>query len=270
MADAHDPAPSALAHRATIAALVGVYHGAAADIREAFGKVHAAEQRLNAAFTLGELRAIHVPVDGYSGRWASWDGVDDALKVLERQVWRTIVDRLELRRMMSVAAWAEMERQLERGELPELTVDNVEAMAKGMLGRLPEMLAEAVEEVFNWLRPPYSKLKTNTQLEVRRRAIVPHVIENSKWSTGLKPHYHAEPRLTALENVFNALDGKGQISKGYYSALSTAIKAAPDGRGQTDLFAFRACGNGNLHIEFLRLDLLDRFNALAGGKRLRP
>jgi len=262
-----------IAHRATIAALVGVYQGAAADIRAAFAQVEAAELRLNDAFTLGNesYKGIRVTTDGGSHHYGRWDEAAASIKAVERQIWRCIVDRLELRRMMSVRAWAEMEKKLERDELPELTVDNVQAMANGMLSQLPEMLAEAVNEVFEWLRPPYSKLKTNTQLEVGRRAIVGYTVER-KWSGGgFQPHHHAEPKLTALENVFSAIDGRGQISKGYYSLLSTAIKAAPaDGRGGTDLFGFRACGNGNLHIEFLRPDLLDKFNAMAGGNRLRP
>jgi hypothetical protein len=262
-----------LAHRATIAALVGVYQAAAADIRAAFASVEAAEQRLNDAFTMGNesYKGIRVTTDGGSHHYGRWNEAEASLKAVERQAWRAIVDRLELRRMMSVRAWAEMEKKLERDELPELTVDNVQAMATGMLSQLPEMLAEAVNEVFEWLRPPHSKLKTNTQLEVGRRAIVGYTVER-KWSGGgFQPHYHAEAKLTALENVFSAIDGRGQISKGYYSLLSTAIKGAPaDGRGATDLFGFRACGNGNLHLEFLRPDLLAKFNAMAGGKRLRP
>lgn len=42
------------------------------------------------------------------------------------------------------------------------------------------------------------------------------------------------------------------------------------GPGETDLFAFRCCANGNLHLRFRRLDLLARFNQIAGGRRLRP
>ena len=64
---------------------------------------------------------------------------------------------------------------------------------------------------------------------------------------------------------------KGQINKSHYSALHDAIVATPitSGKGETEYFEFRAFRNGNLHLKVRRLDLLERFNALAGGKRLR-
>lgn len=82
-----------------------------------------------------------------------------------------------------------------------------------------------------------------------------------------------EERLSALENVFTSLDGRGSVTKNYYSAISTAIKAAPKAetcQGETPYFAFRGFRNGNLHLRIKRLDLLARFNRMAGGANLRP
>ena len=59
--------------------------------------------------------------------------------------------------------------------------------------------------------------------------------------------------------MFNGLAGDGEICKGYYSQLQTEIEkreTAESGEGETALFK--------------RLDLLAQFNALAGGKNLRP
>jgi hypothetical protein len=87
----------------------------------------------------------------------------------------------------------------------------------------------------------------------------------------LVPRYQCEQQLTALENVFSSLDGKGSVSKGHISNLSEAIRKTARGQlGQTEYFAFRGYANGALHLEFLRDDLLLKFNAIAGGARLRP
>lgn len=51
--------------------------------------------------------------------------------------------------------------------------------------------------------------------------------------------------------------------------LHDTITNSPDGTGKTDYFRFRCCLNGNLHLEFLRLDLVAKLNAVAGGNRLR-
>jgi len=53
--------------------------------------------------------------------------------------------------------------------------------------------------------------------------------------------------------------------------VETAIgQSGREGRGETPLFRFKAFRNQNVHLEFKRLDLLKRFNQIAGGRRLKP
>ena len=245
--------------------MVRTFLAAAEDIRKAFGVIAGAEKCLNDAFVLGSYRSMRVSDRGYE----DYGKPDETIARLQRQAWGHLVERLELRRMMSVKAWTQLEQQLERGELPEITEANVQGVLAGFQSQLPDMLNDAVQEVFEWLRPRRSEYKTNTEFEVGTKVILSNVV-NLGWSKGFDVSHHREAQLSALENVFSALDGRGQITKGYYSELSNAIKAADrTGRGETDYFRFRVFKNGNLHIEFKRLDLLDRFNQLAGGKRLR-
>lgn len=248
--------PFDLAERATIAEMVRTFQRAAEDIRRAFGVIAAAEKSLD----------MRVSDRGYE----NYAKPEEAIARLQRQAWKHLIERLELRRMMSVKAWTQLGQQLERGELPEITEENVQGVLAGFVSQLPDMLNDAVQEVFEWLRPPRSNYKTNTEFEVGRKAILSYPVERKMFGGGFEVSYHWQQRLTALENVFSALDGRGQTTKSYYSDLSNAIKdAGPDGRGETDYFRFRCFKNGNLHLEFVRLDLLDRFNAIAGGMRLR-
>lgn len=175
--------------------------------------------------------------------------------------------------MMSVARWAELQKQIEHHELPDITEENVAALVEGFRSQLPEMLTEAVAEVFEWLRPHATRYKRNSELEVPRRIALTGIVEI--WSFGRGSPFHVrhyrEPLLTALENVFSALDGKPAITKTHYSAISTAIRAEDfKGHGKTDYFEFRVYKNGAMHLTFLREDLLARFNQIAGGRRLRP
>lgn len=101
--------------------------------------------------------------------------------------------------------------------------------------------------------------------------ILPWAVE--AWGFGHPFHVsygHHDAQLRAIENVFSALDGKGSISKTHNGLLVDAINQSADGRGETDYFRFRCFKNRNLHLEFRRLDLLARFNQIAGGARLRP
>lgn len=256
----------ALAKRFTITEAVDVYERATAQIREGFRLVAEAEKMLNDTFTLGAFCSIHV--SGYSGRVAFDDPEPNLLRV-RHDVWSAIIERLEVRRMMSVTRSKELARQLEKQELPELTVQSASELLHGFQSNLTRMLEEAVEEVFNWLRPRASKYKTNSEYEVPAKVVLSGVVEPG-WSGGFRVIYHRDPELTALQNVFSALDGKGQITKTHYSQIHNLIEAKDfPGVAETEYFRFKAYKNGNLHLEFKRPDLLARFNQIAGGARLR-
>ncbi len=255
-----------LAVRSTVRELVRTFQETESVIRDTFARLVETQARLNLVFTLGNERAIRIQASRYSNN-DDFEQPDEAIKRVARQAWSVIVERLELKRMMSIARYAELERQLEREDLPEITEANVEAFARQYVESLPTMLQEAVTEVFEWLRPHHSRYKTNSELEVPRRVILTSMVERRYASGGYRVNYYQTQRLTALENCLNSLDGSGQISKTYQSALQTAIEAGDD---RTPLFTFRAHRNGNLHLTFRRLDLLKKFNAIAGGKNLKP
>jgi hypothetical protein len=188
---------------------------------------------------------------------------------IKRDAWECLVERLQLKAAMSIARAAELDEQLKNGTMPPITEENVTRFAEDCYGKLPQMLSECVHEVFDWLRPPGSKYKTNSELEIGERVILAYMVERTCFG-GFRVHYKDNQRFIALENVLSALDGKGQINKTWRSALGQAIEAAKDGRGETEYFEFRACKNHALHIRMRRPDLLKRLNEIAGGKRMRP
>lgn len=263
-----------LAKRTTVTELVGAYQQAAANIREGYRLVHEAEVALNKAFTTeGSVTGLYIrDRSNFRGHFNDPTPVLDNLK---RDTWRILVDRLDIKRALSNKAKKQLDEQLERGELPEITVEEVLGFAQMYIENLPRLLEEAVKEVFNMLRPRSTwgkKYKTNTEFEIGWRVILSRIIEEPRWSNNYMVNYRKTQELTALENVFSALDGKGQMTKGWQSDLQMAIEKLPhsgNGRGETEYFRFRACKNGNLHLEFKRMDLVKRLNEVAGGKNLK-
>lgn len=263
-----------LVKHATVTELVLVYQQAAADIVAGYRLVHEAEVRLNAAFTT-EGSSSGLYVRDRSNFRGHFNEPNVVLEILKRDTWRILVDRLDIKRALSNKAKAQLDNQLERGELPDITVDAVLGFAQAYMENLPRLLEEAIKEVFEMLRPRSSwgkKYKTNSEFEIGQRAILSLKIDEPKWSDFYQVRYHCAQELTALENVFTALDGKGQMTRGWRSELHMAIEKCPlsgDGRGETEYFRFRACKNGNLHLEFKRPDLVKRLNEVAGGKALK-
>lgn len=261
-----------LTKRLSVSELVPVWQQAERDIRAAFAIIARAERELNAAFTLDATCGLQVRAR--RNCQVDFNDPDEPLLELRRGIWSCLIDRLELRRMMSMAAWKELDKQLDGKDIPEITEATVQAMVEQYSSQLPAMLEAAVVEVFEWLRPPRSRFKTNTELEIGKRVCLEGVIDTFGLSFGdrrLKIQYHYEQHFIALENVLYALDGRGQISKTHYSALADAIRnAGYPCSGETEYFKFRGFKNRALHLEFKRLDLLDKFNRIAGGARLRP
>src|SRR4029077_4803915 len=118
-----------LALRTTVRELVSVWRTCADQIRTAFAQIADAETRLNTAYTLGGNRDLHV-----RGRFNRGDidftDPESSLVALARTCWSHLVDRLELKRVLSEAKWRELQRHLERGDLPPITEETVLAFAQ--------------------------------------------------------------------------------------------------------------------------------------------
>lgn len=255
-----------VAKRETLSAMIGTYQQAIKSIEEAYNMLEIAQK---------SLRAVFLDAPGYRfstndrditevGKKAS----DEINAKLKKDAWAVIVERMELRRLLSIRRRTELDSQIEKGELPELSIENVMALFETSAANVNTYLEEAVKEVFDYLRPPQSKYKTNTEFELGKRVILTWQVEKG-WSRGkFRVNYHRDKHLTALDNVFHMIDGKGPV-KSYHGPLYNAITDSPDGTGSTDYFKFRCCLNGNLHLEFLKPALVSKLNAIAGGSRLR-
>lgn len=257
-----------IARRSTMEELVRTYMEAEKDIRTACKQIADAVTRINDVVKLGETSG-GVDLRPPHNRRMDYSDPVDAITELRRQVWRCLVDRLELRRMMSVRRANELDKWLDRKEVEEISFESVLGLWKYYTENLPGMIQEAVTEVYDFLRPTHTELKTNTQFELRTKVILEGWVEHKGLSkSGYWPKSWRRPHFVALENVFSALDGQGSISKSHYSDLERAIEDTTV--GETRYFRYKLFRNGNLHLKFLRADLVKRFNEMAGGLRLKP
>lgn len=259
-----------ITRRATVETIVGVYQRAEADIAQACALITGATASINETLgTMGLTRDVEFGrcAHGYRVNYAE---PSEHIHKMRRQLWASLVERLELRRMMSIERAKTLDKWLSE-TTEEVTIESVMGLFRTYAEQLPDMIAEAVREVYEILRPRNSRLVTNSEYELGPKVIVHGWVEGS-FMGGLRPNYHRYEYYRALENVFTALDGRGTITKSWRGVLADAVEAstpATNYTGQTDYFKFRACKNGNLHLEFRRPDLVKRFNEIAGGKRLK-
>jgi len=189
---------------------------------------------------------------------------DSKIKRMKAAAWRYLVDRIELKKLASVKRADEIDRQIENGEdLPDITMDNLFGWLQSLDAQAGKFLEEAIVEVFEVLRPPSLHYKTNSGFKVGKRVILGNRVERTWSGTGYRVSYDSENELRALDNVFHMLDGK-PLSAYRNGDLINAIQDARNGTGETGFFKFRCFINRNLHLEFKRMDLVQRLNEVGG------
>lgn len=215
-----------------------------------------------------------------------WDAnAETALAVAEhmkRTAWAALIDKLGIRKVMSAKRQAELDEQLHRGHsrrshcetepapLPEIDEDTIMNVLAGMVQSADEFLDEAIREEYEFWKcdkahAPYVR---NSEFKLQPKIIRPWMVEHGYGRDRWRPRYCNQGHVTALDRIFHALDGAG-LPEGHYGPLTEAImEAGADGKFSTAYFSGKCHKNGNLHLTFLRQDLLDQFNATAGKNRL--
>lgn len=270
--------PSEMELRRTTAELARAFKQQTERLRRAFAEAYGACTELAAAFTFGKNDPHHVEYGftfgiEYQGRTESfrWDEnkpVETLIAGMKRTAWAVIVDRLGVKNVMSVAKRKQFEEQLAKGELPDIDEETLAGFVLGLADQAKDFAGEAAREVFELLRPRRSQYKTNNVFKVGRRVIL-WWLNSDKWTTRYQISYSREAEAIALDGVFHLLDGKG-VMREHRGDLVNAVQKSndtePRGRGETDYFRFKCFKNGNIHIEFKRLDLVKQLNGLAMGE----
>lgn len=259
-----------LIKKTVISDLVAAYRISEAKIRQGMKLLVEAEEGLKGVFGDRSCASFDVGDLGDFNRRIALDQPDLVMDRLKKQAWRVLIERMELRRFLSIKSAEALDKQLETGQdLPEITEQDIWQMMDGTLQQLDQFVEQAVKEVYDWLRPHREHYKTNSIYQVGERVIAGWCVEGN-YQGGYRVSYHRHQNIVALDRVFHALDGKTAKITSHNGPLYDAIASHPDGRGQTDYFEFKCYRNHNLHLRFKRLDLLARFNAVEGGDKLRP
>lgn len=268
-----------LIKRGTIAEKVKAYNSAIDSVKAAYEILSDAELQLKQAFSISEKHDTDfgtLPGRHHGSNDNVGDSYNRVKQEIDRRVWRTLYQSLEIDRIASIKRRDEIHKQLEEGQLPEITIESIYEMMEALNTNINEFAKESVMEVYKWLRPNadsyemtrYKTNQKNAAFELKKK-IVKNQMVNISFHAFRTNHYN-EKYLIALDKVFHMLDGKNMLEKSHRSPLVDAINISEGSSVRTDYFFCRMYQNGNLHIEFLRADLVQQFNAIAGGSALKP
>ena len=257
-----------LATRATVEELIRDWNLGMHELKTGLEAIKRAEEHLKAFDTSGSAWDLQA----FRHDDTSLD-FDKKRSRMKAAAWRYLIDRIELKKMASIARAKQIDKQLhDRPEtLPDITMDNIFGWLDAMATQGVEFLKEAAQEVYRNLRPAaWNRHKTNSAFRVGKKVILCHRVRrcySGRDRFGINYYYSDEIR--ALDNVFHMLDGKA-LSAYRDGDLSRAIEAAEGGIGETEFFRFKCFLNGNLHLEFKRMDLVDRLNEIGGNALPEP
>jgi hypothetical protein len=176
---------------------------------------------------------------------------------IDATAWRYLMQESGMRSLMSASKRCEFDDQVSKSRMPELTREAVYATFGALHESRAEMFDQGVIECFKKLSWEY---KTNLPQKFGKRIIVSYL----SYTYGINSN--ATDRLDDLMRVFHTLDGKPEADyrQGCYVQLGNAFReqAAWPKSYQNDYFELRLFRNGNGHLCFKRLELIDAINAI--------
>jgi Domain of unknown function (DUF4942) len=258
---------TALVKKETTAALVRAHDKAVALAEQGTKAIKEAKQIMEA--TCGQYADICNCRD--------YDiSAESCCKRIKNEFWKHFIKMMGVDALISVRKREELHKQLESDAAPEFTGANILAFYTQFTTDIDSYFEDSVKEVFDWLKPgSWTNYKTNekSKYDIGRKVIKTYVFDTQYFSIQnmFFNHYgRGEQSIIALDKVFHLIEGKG-IPRHPTDLLTIMRQAARDGETgvKTEYFKMKWFKNGNLHIEFLRLDLLRKLNAIAGKAMLK-
>ena len=204
---------------------------------------------------------------------------DRTLDSMKKKSWTEIIERCGLFSLMSMEAAEEVKKSLYYDEgktcedlgIPDFTVENVIQFIDDRRAAIPSMMDEKILEVYKLLRPQnFYDLKTNkTSLfeGIGNKVILSWFFETNYAGKGLRIRFQKREEVNAIQEVFTLLDGKGIPKDG--QKLYYKLHESERGDAYEDeYFRLKGYKNGNIHIEFKRLDLVEKIVSTAKEKLL--
>jgi hypothetical protein len=249
----------------SIANLINQRAGVLAKIKEALDILGTAEQLAIA----GNIGFPEVVIDNSCRRFGGsmriggryFDAkeraeIDEAIRRhIDASAWQYLMAESGLRTFMDAATREKWGKALSEDKVPELTAANVEATFASLYNARGEMFEQGVIACFKALSWHY---KTNLPQKFGKRIVVSYL-------TGFHNHNKCD-QLDDLLRVFHILDGKPEPDhrNGMYAELSKAgaFYGSRTGTFENVYIKLKWFKNRNGHVEFRRLDLVEKMNGI--------
>jgi len=179
----------------------------------------------------------------------------------DKHAWRYLLDMSGLRNLMDADTMEAFQKQLDE-DTPALTVKRIHDTFLHLYEQKEQTFRRGLVNVFRAL--DYNAYKTNQPFCIGKKIILDRAFsEHGYWN-----HYSkARERLDDLDRIFHVLDNKEpRDHRGGAASLVYQAKSRGEDEVSTAYMHCRLFLNGNVHIKFLRLDLVTKANLMIAGE----
>lgn len=188
-------------------------------------------------------------------------GIEVAMKKIDASAWSFLLHESGLKSFLDAAAREQWRAAIDKEEVPELTVKNIEATFDALFAARGDMFERGVIEAFRKLSWDY---KTNNAVKFGKRLVLKYLVDHSVGGDPWPSHSGCD-KLDDLIRVMSVLDKQPEPDHrhGSWRLLKDAGWCTST-RDVTlhGLFSVRGFKNGNAHLTFLREDLVDKMNLI--------
>lgn len=206
--------------------------------------------------------AASLGAQGHSlvGPYANENVLQTVESLVDAGGWAYLMGESGLRSLMSASKRKEFDSAVHNLKSPPLTRESIFATFGALHEARRAMFDEGVIAVFKGLSWQYA---TNLPQKFGKRIVLQYV--GDRWGCGVSSN--ATDRLDDLVRVFSVMDGKPEPDhrRGIYhtfAPLFAATRGAWPKNFEHEYFRLRLFRNGNGHLTFKRLDLVDDLNQI--------
>lgn len=203
--------------------------------------------------------------DRYShsgARFGQVDFVEQMRKRIDASGWQLLMNESGIRTLMDAEARKQWDTSVYDLKTPDLTLENVTSTFTVLRDGRAELFERGVIACFRGLSWDY---KTNQPFKFGKRIVMRYLFQAQTGPYMQSVNHHAADKLDDLVRVFSVLDGKPEPDhrNGMHSHLWSAASKRPVERFlDLEYFEIKWFKNGNGHVTFKRLDLVEKINKI--------
>lgn len=236
---------------------------------KALGEVHQlanAQLGDHVGFLGYELRLEFASSRGRSRDLTEERGLEYAIRRVDAKCWDFLLAQSGLWSFMDATTREAWNKSIDEDEFPLLTRENITATFAKLYDERGAMFEQGVIALFRNLSWAY---KTNQPVKLGKRIVVKYVVEKNVYARRSETYgisHGGANKLDDIIRVMSILDGKPEPDhrNGAYHTANNVRFAREGGTMQLDLEYMHVRGfkNGNAHVTFKRLDLVDGLNRI--------